>query len=180
MTEKKEKTVKPAEKKKAIRKAVRKTAPAPAPAPVATLKCGFAAIVGRPNVGKSTLVNYIVGEKISIVSDVPQTTRQMLRGIYTDKRGQIIFIDTPGWHIGRDHLDRYMNKTCTNAIDGVDCIIYLVDTSRRVGEEERRIADRLKNLRGPHCAGTQQDGPEGALSSGIYRALGKRARQERE
>ncbi len=113
------------------------------------LKCGFASIVGRPNTGKSTLLNYIVGEKISIVSDVPQTTRKMIRGVYTDHRGQIVFIDTPGWHIGRDHLDRYMNQACVNAIDGVDCIIHAVDSSERVGEEERRIVSRLKNEKIP-------------------------------
>ena len=99
------------------------------------------AIVGRPNVGKSTLINSIMGEKISIVSDVPQTTRKMLRGIYTDERGQVIFIDTPGWHIGRDHLDRYMNQACVNAIEGVDCIIYTVDSSERVGEEPAPVAE---------------------------------------
>ncbi|MBF0570012.1 MAG: 50S ribosome-binding GTPase, partial [Candidatus Omnitrophica bacterium] len=65
------------------------------------LKCGFAAIIGRPNVGKSTLLNSIVGEKIAIVSPIPQTTRNALKGIYTDERGQIVFIDTPGWHLGR-------------------------------------------------------------------------------
>lgn len=122
---------------------LKKTPPEPA------LKCGFASIVGRPNTGKSTLLNYIVGEKISIVSDVPQTTRKMIRGIYTDQRGQIVFIDTPGWHIGRDHLDRYMNQACVNAVDGVDCIIHTVDSSERVGEEERRIVERLKGLHVP-------------------------------
>ncbi|MBF0386845.1 MAG: GTPase Era [Candidatus Omnitrophica bacterium] len=113
------------------------------------LKCGFVSIIGRPNTGKSTLLNYIVGEKISIVSDVPQTTRKMLRGIYTDKRGQVVFIDTPGWHLGRDNLDRYMNQACVNAIEGVDCIIHTVDSSERVGEEERRVVARLKNQKVP-------------------------------
>jgi GTP-binding protein Era len=125
-----------------VRKSGRKKAVTPAPKP--KLHCGFVSIVGRPNTGKSTLLNYIVGEKISIVSDVPQTTRKMLRGVYTDPRGQIVFIDTPGWHLGRDHLDRYMNQACANAIEGVDCIIHTVDSSERVGEEERRIVGRLK------------------------------------
>lgn len=113
------------------------------------LKVGMASIIGRPNTGKSTLLNYIVGEKISIVSDIPQTTRHMLRGIYTEDRGQIVFVDTPGWHLGRDHLDRYMNQSCVNAIEGVDCLIYVVDSSERTGEEERRIMERLKPLKTP-------------------------------
>lgn len=129
--------------KPAVKKVVRKAAKSPA------LRCGFVSIVGRPNTGKSTLLNYIVGEKISIVSDVPQTTRKMLRGIYTDQRGQVVFIDTPGWHLGRDHLDRYMNQACVNALEGVDCIIHTVDSSERVGEEERRIVARLKDQKVP-------------------------------
>ncbi|MBF0619967.1 MAG: GTPase Era [Candidatus Omnitrophica bacterium] len=113
------------------------------------MKSGFASIVGRPNVGKSTLLNYIVGEKVAIVSNVPQTTRTALRGIYTEERGQIVFVDTPGWHVGRDGLDRFMNQSCVNAIDGVDCIIHVVDSSEHVGEEERRIVERLKYVKTP-------------------------------
>ncbi|MBF0595297.1 MAG: GTPase Era [Candidatus Omnitrophica bacterium] len=136
-------------KKEKVRKAVKKTVKKEASKLKPMLRCGFVSIIGRPNTGKSTLLNYIVGEKISIVSDVPQTTRKMLRGIYTDARGQIVFIDTPGWHIGRDHLDRYMNQACANALDGVDCIIHSVDCSERVGEEERRVVSRLKNEKVP-------------------------------
>ncbi|MEI6438308.1 MAG: GTPase Era [Candidatus Omnitrophota bacterium] len=137
-----------AKKEKAEKKPAKK-APKKVAAKKPMLKCGFASIIGRPNTGKSTLLNYLVGEKISIVSDIPQTTRKMIRGIYTDERGQVIFIDTPGWHIGRDHLDRYMNQACVNSIEGVDCIIYVVDSSERVGEEERRIVSRLKNEKVP-------------------------------
>jgi GTP-binding protein Era len=117
--------------------------------PAAALKCGFVSIVGRPNVGKSTLLNQIVGEKVAIVSPIPQTTRTAVRGILTDERGQIVFVDTPGWHIGRDGLDRFMNKSCQNSIDGVDCILYVVDTSRSVGEEEEQIVGRLKHVKVP-------------------------------
>ncbi|MCA9401960.1 MAG: GTPase Era, partial [Candidatus Omnitrophica bacterium] len=117
------------------------------------LKCGTVAIVGRPNVGKSTLLNKIVGEKVSIVSRVPQTTRFQIRGIYTDDRGQIIFTDTPGWHLGRDKLDKYMNQASTGAMFDVDCVIYLADVTRRVGEEERGIVERVKECRAPVILG---------------------------
>ncbi|MBI3602368.1 MAG: GTPase Era [Candidatus Omnitrophica bacterium] len=108
-------------------------------------KCGTVAIIGRPNVGKSTLLNALLGEKISIVSDVPQTTRQQIRGIYTDERGQIIFIDTPGFHVGRDSLDKYMNRASRGAMGGVDLIIHLVDANDRIGQEERQVIGQLKD-----------------------------------
>ena len=116
-------------------------------------RCGMVSIVGRPNVGKSTLLNQIVGEKVAIVSRVPQTTRNQVRGIYNDERGQIIFIDTPGIHLGNDQLDRFMNKSASGTVDQVDCIIYLVDTNRLIGEEEEIIANRLKNVKAPIILG---------------------------
>ncbi len=117
------------------------------------LRCGFVAIIGRPNSGKSTLLNYIVEEKVAIVSPIPQTTRTMVKGIYTDERGQIVFIDTPGWHRGRDHLDRFMSQACLDATDGVDCVIHLADTSRPIGEEEFQVVDRLKHVKVPIIVG---------------------------
>jgi GTPase len=127
-------------------KVTRKKAVAPqAPA----LKCGFVSIIGRPNSGKSTLLNQLVGEKVAIVSPVPQTTRTAIRGIVTDERGQIVFVDTPGWHFGRDGLDRFMNRSCQNSLEGVDCIVYVVDTSRRIGEEEKHVAECLKSVKVP-------------------------------
>src|SRR3990167_4720233 len=112
-------------------------------------RCGMVSIVGRPNVGKSTLLNRIVGEKIAIVSRVPQTTRNRVRGIYNDERGQIVFIDTPGLHVGKDQLDKLMNQNASGSMDDVDGIIYLVDTSRLPGEEEENIARKLKNVKIP-------------------------------
>ncbi|HSV43938.1 MAG TPA: GTPase Era [Candidatus Bathyarchaeia archaeon] len=103
-------------------------------------------IVGRPNVGKSTLLNKLVGEKVAIVSKVPQTTRNQIRGVYTDERGQIVFIDTPGLHVGRDKLDQFMNDSAQSGAEGADCIIYLVDTMDRLGVEEEDIASRLARL----------------------------------
>lgn len=116
-------------------------------------RCGIVSIVGRPNVGKSTLVNTILGEKISIVSRVPQTTRFRVRGIYTDERGQIVFIDTPGLHFSKDNLGELMNKASLEAIEGADCLIHLVDTSRRVGEEEENVVWNLQGLRQPIILG---------------------------
>jgi GTPase len=116
-------------------------------------KSGVVSIVGRPNVGKSTLLNTIVGEKIAIVSKVPQTTRNQIKGIYNDERGQIVFIDTPGLQLGKDTLDRYMNNSSSDTIDDVDCLIYLVDTSRRIGEEEDFIANKVKTTKAPVILG---------------------------
>ena len=108
-------------------------------------KCGTVAIIGRPNVGKSTLLNALLGEKISIVSDVPQTTRQQIRGIYTDERGQIVFIDTPGFHVGHDSLNKHMNRASRGAMEDVKVVIHLVDANDRIGQEERQVITRLKD-----------------------------------
>jgi GTP-binding protein Era len=113
------------------------------------LKSGMVAIVGRPNVGKSTLLNAILGEKVSIVSDVPQTTRRQIRGIHTDGRGQIVFIDTPGMHIGRDKLDKYMDRASLSSIDGVETVIHMVDASETTGLEEKRVISRLNKCGKP-------------------------------
>lgn len=112
-------------------------------------KSGMVSIVGRPNVGKSTLLNEIVGEKVSIVSNVPQTTRNRIRGIYMSDLGQIVFIDTPGLHLAADGLDKYMNRASDSTFNEVDCIIYLVDLSRRIGEEENLIAEKLSKVKTP-------------------------------
>lgn len=117
------------------------------------LRCGLVSIVGRPNVGKSTLVNKILGEKVAIVSPIPQTTRTQIRGVYNDERGQIVFIDTPGLHLGGDQLDRFMNEMSTSSLDGVDCIIHLVDTTRHVGEEEHNVIQRLAHIKTPIILG---------------------------
>ena len=111
------------------------------------------AIVGRPNVGKSTLLNAILGEKVSIVSDVPQTTRHQIKGIHTDERGQIVFIDTPGIHAGRDKLDKYMNRASLGSIDSVDAVIHMVDASEKTGLEEKHVISRLNKCGKPIIVG---------------------------
>lgn len=100
-------------------------------------RSGFVAIVGRPNAGKSTLVNRIVGEKVAIVSWKPQTTRNKILGIYNEKDCQIIFIDTPGLHKPRNKLGEYMMKTASAALDGVDCVLYVVDCEKGFDENDR-------------------------------------------
>ncbi|MBN1869700.1 MAG: GTPase Era [Candidatus Omnitrophica bacterium] len=116
-------------------------------------RCGTVSIIGMPNVGKSTLLNKIVGEKVTIVSRIPQTTRHQVRGIYNDDRGQIIFIDTPGLHLGRDKLDKLMHQSASGTVADVDCVIYLVDTSREVKEAEENIARAFKDVKVPIILG---------------------------
>src|SRR5690554_2880702 len=94
-----------------------------------TTKSGFVSIVGRPNVGKSTLLNSIIGQKVAIVSDKPQTTRNRIQGIYTGARGQVIFIDTPGVHKPKHRLGEYMVNITSRALREVDLILYMVDAS---------------------------------------------------
>jgi GTPase len=117
------------------------------------LRTGAVSIVGRPNVGKSTLLNAIVGEKVAIVSKVPQTTRNQIRGIYNDTRGQIVFIDTPGLYRGRDKLDQFMNRSAYSAVHDVECVIHLVDVSEPVGKDEEEITGRLAQLTVPVILG---------------------------
>ncbi|MDP8267000.1 MAG: GTPase Era [Candidatus Aceula meridiana] len=116
-------------------------------------RCGFISVVGRPNVGKSTLVNGLVGEKIAIVSSIPQTTRNRIRGVYTDERGQIIFIDTPGLVRGKDHMDQCMKQVSFSTVEEVDCVIHLVDANKTFGEEEQMILERLSEIKCPLILG---------------------------
>jgi len=110
-------------------------------------KSGFAAIVGRPNVGKSTLLNRITGHKIAIVSDKPQTTRNRIRGVYTDENAQIVFLDTPGIHKPFSKLGDYMVKAAEGALDEVDVVLFLTDVSEELGGGDRYIIERLKNVK---------------------------------
>ncbi|MFA4984838.1 MAG: GTPase Era [Candidatus Omnitrophota bacterium] len=119
----------------------------------AKLYCGTATIVGRPNTGKSTLLNAILGEKVSIVSDVPQTTRYQIRGIFTDKRGQIVFIDTPGMHLGQERFGTLMARHIEEALGSCDVIIYLIDTNDAPGREESFLMERLKDVKVPLILG---------------------------
>ncbi len=117
------------------------------------LHSGTVSIVGRPNTGKSTLLNYILKEKITIVSEVPQTTRYKIRGIFTDERGQIVFIDTPGMHISKHRLGKFLFNQINEAIEGCDLIIHLVDTTELTGQEERLMVEKLKGIKVPIILG---------------------------
>lgn len=107
--------------------------------------CGYVGIVGRANAGKSTLINALIGEKVAIVSNKPQTTRNNILGIRTEKNSQIIFVDTPGIHHSKNNLDRYMMKSVRSALAGVDLILYLVDGSKPTDQEEKDYIEKLKN-----------------------------------
>ena len=112
-------------------------------------KSGFVALIGRPNVGKSTLANRIIGQKIAITSAKPQTTRNRIRTVYTDDRGQIIFLDTPGIHKAKNKLDNFMVKTAEKTLDGVDLILWLVEPATYIGAGEQHIAELLKGRKTP-------------------------------
>lgn len=112
-------------------------------------KSGFVAIVGRPNVGKSTLMNYIVGQKVAIMSDKPQTTRNKIRAVYTSEEGQIIFLDTPGVHKPKSKLGNYMNRMVENALREVDVVLFLVDASEKLGPGDEYIIEKLKEVKTP-------------------------------
>ena len=112
-------------------------------------KSGFVSIVGRPNVGKSTLMNNVVGEKIAIMSDKPQTTRNTIQAVYTDDEAQIIFLDTPGIHKPKNKLGEIMVKAATDAFSNVELILFVVDSSRKIGPGDRRIMEDLRGVKTP-------------------------------
>jgi len=102
--------------------------------------CGYVAVIGKPNVGKSTLINQIVGEKVSIVTSKPQTTRHQILAIQTSSKGQILFIDTPGMHVGQKRaLNKYMNKTAAAAVLNVDLILFLVESLKWGPDDEQAL-----------------------------------------
>ena len=112
------------------------------------LKSGFVTIIGRPNVGKSTLVNQIMGRKIAIMSDKPQTTRNTIRAIYTDpERGQVIFVDTPGIHRPKSKLGSYMMDMTLTSLKEVDLILYLIDVTKEFGPGEEFILEQLNDIK---------------------------------
>lgn len=106
-------------------------------------RSGFVAIIGRPNVGKSTLVNALLGQKIAAVSSKPQTTRKRQLGILTTESAQLVFVDTPGLHNPRHKLGRFLNQEAEESLEGVDVILWLVDVSARPTDEDKEIASLL-------------------------------------
>ncbi|MCX7788087.1 MAG: GTPase Era [Spirochaetes bacterium] len=112
-------------------------------------KSAVVAIVGRPSAGKSTLLNHFCGQKVAITSPVPQTTRNRIRGILTTARGQLIFIDTPGYHKSEKKFNLYLKNLVEQTLQEVDIVLYVIDTSRAPGEEEELIAERVSTFQGP-------------------------------
>ncbi len=112
-------------------------------------KSGFVAVIGRPNVGKSTLMNNLIGQKVAIMSDKPQTTRNKIMGVLTQDDAQILFIDTPGMHKPKHKLGEYMLKEAEGSLRDVDVILFVVDVTAEMGPGERYILDHLANVRPP-------------------------------
>lgn len=113
------------------------------------MKSGFVSFTGRPNVGKSTLLNEIIGEKLAITSNKPQTTRNIIQGIYNDKDTQIVFVDTPGIHKPTHKLGQILNKGAYYSIDDVDVVCFLVDAKAGLGGGDKYVIQRFKDLNKP-------------------------------
>ena len=112
-------------------------------------KSGFVTLIGRPNVGKSTLMNHLIGQKIAITSNKPQTTRNRIQTVYTDERGQIVFLDTPGIHKAKNKLGEYMVNAARETLKEVDVILWLVEPTTYIGAGEQQILRLLKQVKTP-------------------------------
>ena len=110
-------------------------------------RSGFVSLIGRPNVGKSTLMNCLVGEKIAIISNKPQTTRNKIQSILTTDKFQIIFIDTPGIHTPKSKLGNYMVKSAETTLNEVDIVLYLIEPYKKIKESDLKILERLQNIK---------------------------------
>ena len=107
------------------------------------MKSGFVAVVGRPNVGKSTLVNHLVGQKVAITSSRPQTTRNAIRGVVTGDGYQVVLVDTPGLHKPRNELGNRLNSVVYGTLSGSDVVLFILDSTMPIGPGDRLIAERL-------------------------------------
>ncbi len=137
-------------------------------------KSAFVAIAGRPSAGKSTLVNALCGEKVSIVSPVPQTTRNAVRGIVNGERGQLVFLDTPGYHLSDKKLNLRLRGVSDEAFADADLVLYLVDATRRPGPEEEAIAAALAPCSSKLVAAVNKiDSPEADLDAALLFLAGK-------
>ena len=115
----------------------------------AKFKSGFATLIGRPNVGKSTLMNHLIGQKIAITSNKPQTTRNRIQTVYTSEEGQIVFLDTPGIHKAKNKLGEYMVNVAERTLKEVDVVLWLVEPTDFIGKGEKHIAEQLKKANVP-------------------------------
>lgn len=110
------------------------------------MKAAFVGLVGRPSSGKSTLINRICGHKVSIISPVPQTTRNRVRGIYSCEQGQLVFVDTPGFHLSEKKINLHLKELATSTLSEVEIVLYLIDVSRAPGDEERALIELLRGF----------------------------------
>jgi GTP-binding protein Era len=131
------------------------------------------AVVGRPSVGKSTLVNRICGQKVAIVSPIPQTTRNAIRGIYNGKKGQLVFVDTPGWHYSEKKINKKLVSVSGRSMEDADLILYVLDASRPPGREEEAIAAALLPFSGKTIAAINKIDSRGADTGGLRLFLRK-------
>lgn len=115
----------------------------------ADYKSGFVTLIGRPNVGKSTLMNYLIGQKIAITSNKPQTTRNRIQTVLTTEEGQIVFVDTPGIHKAKNKLGEYMVNVAERTLNEVDVVLWLVEPSTFIGAGEQHIVEQLKKVKTP-------------------------------
>ena len=115
----------------------------------ADYKSGFVTLIGRPNVGKSTLMNYLIGQKIAITSNKPQTTRNRIQTVLTTEEGQIVFVDTPGIHKAKNKLGEYMVNVAERTLNEVDVVLWLVEPSTFIGAGEKHIIEQLKKVKTP-------------------------------
>ena len=112
-------------------------------------KSGFVTLIGRPNVGKSTLMNHLIGQKIAITSNKPQTTRNRIQTVYTCEKGQIVFVDTPGIHKAKNKLGEYMVNVAERTVNEVDAVLWLVEPTTFIGAGEQHIAKQLSTVKTP-------------------------------
>ena len=115
----------------------------------ADYKSGFVTLIGRPNVGKSTLMNHLIGQKIAITSNKPQTTRNRIQTVLTTEEGQIVFVDTPGIHKAKNKLGEYMVNVAERTLNEVDVVLWLVEPSTFIGAGEKHIAEQLGKVKTP-------------------------------
>ena len=113
------------------------------------MKSGFVSIIGRPNTGKSTLLNSIINEKVAIVSSKPQTTRNLIQGIYNEEDTQIVFVDTPGIHKPQDRLGKLLNQESYKSLDDIDVILFMVDATAPLGKGDKFIVETLNKVKSP-------------------------------